>query len=241
MSKVALVTGGTRGIGRAISERLAKDGYKVAANYAGNDEAAAKCASELGIRVYKWDVGDFDACARGIAAVNEELGPVDVLVNNAGITRDATLHKMSREQWDDVIRVDLTSAFNLCRLTIERMRERNHGRIINISSINGQKGQVGQVNYSAAKAGLIGFTKALAQENAKKGVTVNVICPGYIDTEMVAAVPPKVLESIIATIPVGRLGKAEEIAGCVSFLAGSDAGFITGATLTANGGQFIAG
>jgi len=241
MSKVALVTGGTRGIGRAISERLAKDGYKVAANYAGNDEAAAKCASELGIKVYKWDVGDYDACASGIAAVTGELGPVDILVNNAGITRDATLHKMTREQWDDVIRVDLTSAFNLCRLTIESMRERNHGRIINISSINGQKGQVGQVNYSAAKAGLIGFTKALALENARKGVTVNVICPGYIDTEMVAAVPAKVLENIIATIPVGRLGKAEEIAGCVSFLAGSDAGFITGATLTANGGQFIAG
>ena len=241
MSKVALVTGGTRGIGRAISERLARDGYRVAANYAGNDEAAAKCAAELGIKVYKWDVGDYDACAAGIAAVTAELGPVDILVNNAGITRDATLHKMTREQWDDVIRVDLTSAFNLCRLTIEGMRERNHGRIINISSINGQKGQVGQVNYSAAKAGLIGFTKALAQENARKGVTVNVICPGYIDTEMVAAVPEKVLEGIIATIPVGRLGKAEEIAGCVSFLAGADAGFITGATLTANGGQFIAG
>ena len=241
MSKVALVTGGTRGIGRAISERLARDGYRVAANYAGNDEAAAKCAAELGIKVYKWDVGDYDACAAGIAAVTAELGPVDILVNNAGITRDATLHKMTREQWDDVIRVDLTSAFNLCRLTIEGMRERNHGRIINLSSINGQKGQVGQVNYSAAKAGLIGFTKALAQENARKGVTVNVICPGYIDTEMVAAVPEKVLEGIIATIPVGRLGKAEEIAGCVSFLAGADAGFITGATLTANGGQFIAG
>jgi len=241
MTKVALVTGGTRGIGRAISERLAKDGYKVAANYAGNDEAAARCADELGIKVYKWDVGDYDACATGIAAVTGELGPVDILVNNAGITRDATLHKMTREQWDDVIRVDLTSAFNLCRLTIEGMRERNHGRIINISSINGQKGQVGQVNYSAAKAGLIGFTKALAQENARKGVTVNVICPGYIDTEMVAAVPAKVLESIIASIPVGRLGKAEEIAACVSFRAGSDAGLITGATLTANGGQFIAG
>jgi acetoacetyl-CoA reductase len=241
MGKVALVTGGTRGIGRAISERLAKDGYRVAANYAGNDEAAAKCASELGVKAYRWDVGDYDACARGIAAVTEELGPVDILVNNAGITRDATLHRMTREQWDDVIRVDLTSAFNLCRLTIEGMRERNYGRIVNISSINGQKGQVGQVNYSAAKAGLIGFTKALAQENAKKGITVNVICPGYIDTEMVAAVPPKVLESIISTIPVGRLGKAEEIAACVSFLAGSDAGFITGATLTANGGQFIAG
>ena len=241
MVKVALVTGGTRGIGRAISERLAKDGYRVAANYAGNDEAAAKCATELGIKAFKWDVGDYDACAGGIAAVTEALGPIDILVNNAGITRDATLHKMTREQWDDVIRIDLTSAFNLCRLTIEGMRDRNYGRIINISSINGQKGQVGQVNYSAAKAGLIGFTKALAQENARKGITVNVICPGYIDTDIVAAVPPKVLESIIATIPVGRLGKAEEIAACVSFLASDGAGFITGATLTANGGQFIAG
>ena len=241
MVKVALVTGGTRGIGRAISERLVKDGYRVAVNYAGNAEAAGKCASELGVKAYKWDVGDYDACAIGIAAVTEELGPIDILVNNAGITRDATLHRMTRDQWDEVIRVDLTSAFNLCRLTIEGMRERNYGRIINISSINGQKGQVGQVNYSAAKAGLIGFTKALAQENAKKGITVNVVCPGYIDTEMVAAVPAKVLEGIIATIPVGRLGKAEEIAACVSFLASQDAGFITGATLTANGGQFIAG
>ncbi len=241
MTKVALVTGGTRGIGRAISERLVKDGFKVAANYAGNDEAAGKCAEELGLKCYKWDVGDYDACAEGIAAITKDLGPVDVLVNNAGITRDATLHRMTRQQWDDVIRVDLTSAFNLCRLTIESMRERNYGRIVNISSINGQKGQVGQVNYSAAKAGLIGFTKALAQENAKKGITVNVICPGYIDTEMVQAVPEKVLESIIATIPVGRLGKAEEIAACVSFLSGQDSGFITGATLTANGGQFIAG
>jgi acetoacetyl-CoA reductase len=241
MTKVALVTGGTRGIGRAITERLVKDGFKVAANYAGNDEAAAKCAEELGVKAYKWDVGDYDACADGIAKITAELGPIDVLVNNAGVTRDATLHKMTRQQWDDVIRIDLTSAFNLCRLTIEGMRERNFGRIINISSINGQKGQVGQVNYSAAKAGLIGFTKALAQENAKKGITVNVICPGYIDTEMVQAVPAKVLESIIATIPVGRLGSASEIAGCVSFLAGGDSGFITGATLTANGGQYIAG
>jgi len=241
MTKVALVTGGTRGIGRAITERLVKDGFKVAANYAGNDEAAAKCAEELGVKAYKWDVGDYDACADGIAKITSDLGPIDVLVNNAGVTRDATLHKMTRQQWDDVIRIDLTSAFNLCRLTIEGMRERNFGRIINISSINGQKGQVGQVNYSAAKAGLIGFTKALAQENAKKGITVNVICPGYIDTEMVQAVPAKVLESIIATIPVGRLGSASEIAGCVSFLAGGDSGFITGATLTANGGQYIAG
>jgi acetoacetyl-CoA reductase len=241
MTKVALVTGGTRGIGRAITERLAKDGFRVAANYAGNDEAAGRCAAEFGVKAYKWDVGDYDACAEGIAAVTKDLGPVDVLINNAGITRDATLHRMTRQQWDDVIRVDLTSAFNLCRLTIEGMRERNYGRIVNISSINGQKGQIGQVNYSAAKAGLIGFTKALAQENAKKGITVNVICPGYIDTEMVAAVPEKVLEGIVATIPVGRLGKAEEIAACVSFLVGPGAGFITGATLTANGGQYITG
>lgn len=241
MTKVALVTGGTRGIGRAITERLVDDGFRVAANYAGNEEAAGKCAAELGVKAYRWDVGDYDACAEGIAAVTRDLGPVDILVNNAGITRDATLHRMTRQQWDDVIRVDLTSAFNLCRLVIEGMRERNHGRIVNISSINGQKGQIGQVNYSAAKAGLIGFTKALAQENAKKGITVNVICPGYIDTEMVAAVPEKVLEGIVATIPVGRLGKADEIAACVSFLVGSGAGFITGATLTANGGQYITG
>ena len=241
MSKVALVTGGTRGIGRSITERLAKDGFKVAANFAGNEESAAKCAAELGVKAYKWDVGDYDACAAGIASIQSDLGPIEVLVNNAGITRDATLHRMTRQQWDDVIRVDLTSAFNLCRLTIEGMRERNFGRIINISSINGQKGQIGQVNYSAAKAGLIGFTKALAQENAKKGITVNVICPGYIDTEMVQAVPKNVLDGIIASIPVGRLGTANEIAGCVSFLAGADAGFITGATLTANGGQYITG
>jgi acetoacetyl-CoA reductase len=241
MSRVALVTGGTRGIGRAISERLVRDGFRLAANYAGNDEAAAQCAAELGVKVYKWDVGDYDACAEGVARITAELGPVDVLVNNAGVTRDATLHRMTRQQWDDVIRIDLTSAFNLCRLTIEGMRERNYGRIINISSINGQKGQIGQVNYSAAKAGLIGLTKALAQENARKGITVNAICPGYIDTDMVAAVPPKVLEGIIAGIPVGRLGLASEIAACVSFLAGPDSGFMTGSTLTANGGQYIAG
>jgi len=241
MSKVALVTGGTRGIGRAITERLAKDGFRVAANYAGNDEAATKCAEELGIKAYKWDVGDYDACAGGISQIAKDLGPIDILVNNAGITRDATLHRMTRQQWDDVIRTDLTSAFNLCRLTIESMRERNFGRIVNISSINGQKGQIGQVNYSAAKAGLIGFTKALAQENAKKGITVNVICPGYIDTEMVQAVPKNVLDGIIATIPVGRLGTAAEMAACVSFLSGADSGFITGATITANGGQYITG
>jgi acetoacetyl-CoA reductase len=241
MAGVALVTGGTRGIGRAVTARLVKDGFTVAANYAGNDEAAAACAAELGVRCFKWDVGNYDACERGVLEVVEALGPIDVLVNNAGVTRDSVLHRMTREQWDDVIRIDLTSAFNLCRLTIEGMRERGHGRIINISSINGQKGQVGQANYAAAKAGLIGFTKSLALESARRGITVNVICPGYIDTDMVAAVSPKVLEGIIAAIPVGRLGRAEEIAGCVSFLAGPDGSFITGATLTANGGQYIAG
>ena len=240
MSKVALVTGGTRGIGRAISERLVKDGYKVAANYAGNDEAAQKTADEIGVEVVKFDVGDYDACAAGVAKVEETLGPVDILVNNAGITRDAMLHKMTKDMWDEVIRVDLTSAFNLSHAVINGMRDRKFGRIINISSINGQKGQMGQTNYSAAKAGLIGFSKALAQETARKGITVNTVCPGYIDTDMVAAVPEKVLEGIIATIPVGRLGKAEEIAACVAFLASEDAAFMTGATLTANGAQYIA-
>jgi acetoacetyl-CoA reductase len=240
MDRTALVTGGTRGIGQAITARLAREGYRVAANYAGNDQAAARCAEELGVKVFKWDVGDYDACARGVADVQAALGPIDVLVNNAGVTRDATLHRMTREQWDDVIRIDLTSAFNMCRLTIEGMRERNYGRIINISSINGQKGQIGQTNYAAAKAGLLGFTRSLALENAKKGVTVNAICPGYIDTEMVSAVPAKVLEGIIAGIPVGRLGTSDEMAACVAFLASDAAGFITGATLTANGGQYIA-
>ena len=241
MTKVAIVTGGTRGIGHAISIALKNEGYLVAANYAGNDAAAKAFTRETGIKTFKWDVGDYDACVLGIAAVEAELGPVDVLVNNAGITRDATLHKMTPQQWRDVMRVDLDSMFNMCQPLINGMRERGFGRIINISSINGQKGQMGQTNYSAAKAGVIGFTKALAQEVAKKGVTVNVIAPGYIDTEMVAAVPPKVLESIIATIPVGRLGKAEEIAHCVTFLADEKSAFITGATFTANGAQYIAG
>ncbi len=241
MTRVALVTGGTRGIGLAISVALKVAGYKVAANYAGNDAAAGACEKELGVKAYKWDVGDYDACVKGIAQVEADLGPIDILVNNAGITRDATLHKMTPEQWRQVMSVDLDSMFNMCQPVINGMRERGFGRIINISSINGQKGQMGQTNYSAAKAGVIGFTKALAQEVAKKGVTVNVIAPGYIDTEMVAAVPPKVLESIIATIPVGRLGKAEEIAHCVLFLADEKAGFITGATFTANGAQYIAG
>jgi acetoacetyl-CoA reductase len=241
MTKVALVTGGTRGIGAAISVGLKNAGYTVAANYCGNDEAAQKFKADTGIAVFKWDVGDFAASEAGIKAVEAALGPVSVLVNNAGITRDAMLHKMTAEQWREVVSVNLDSMFNMCRNVIDGMRERGHGRIINISSINGQKGQMGQTNYSAAKAGIIGFTKALAQETAKKGVTVNVICPGYIDTEMVQAVPPKVLESIIATIPIGRLGKAEEIAKMTVFLAGEDAAFITGATMTVNGAQYIAG
>ena len=241
MTKVALVTGGTRGIGAAISLALKAAGYKVAANYAGNDEAAAAFSKEHGINVYKWNVGEYDACVTGIATVEAELGPVDVLVNNAGITRDGMLHKMTPAQWREVIAVDLDSMFNMCQPLINGMRERGFGRIINISSINGQKGQMGQTNYSAAKAGVIGFTKALAQEVARKGVTVNCIAPGYVDTDMVAAVPEKVLESIVATIPVGRLGKAEEIAHCVTFLADEKASFVTGATITANGAQYIAG
>ncbi len=241
MAQVAVVTGGTRGIGAAISVALKNAGYKVAANYAGNDAAAQKFKDETGIAVFKWDVGDYSACQAGLKDVEGSLGPVDVLVNNAGITRDAMLHKMTPEHWREVMRVDLDSLFNMTRHVIDGMRERNHGRIINISSINGQKGQMGQTNYSAAKAGIIGFTKALAQETAKKGITVNCVCPGYIDTEMVQAVPPKVLEGIIATIPMGRLGKAEEIAKMCVFLAGSDAAFITGATMTVNGAQYIAG
>ena len=241
MTKVAFVTGGTRGIGRAISERLKADGYKVAAAYAGNDEAAQKAASELGIMVVKCDVGSFEDCKAAVAKIEAELGPVDIVVNNAGITKDGLFHKMSPEQWGDVVNVDLNSCFNVTRQVIDGMRERGWGRVINISSINGQKGQLGQTNYSAAKAGMIGFTKALAQESARKGITVNAICPGYIDTDMVAAVPENVLAGIIAGIPVGRLGKASEIADAVSFLASDNAAFITGSTLTANGGQYLAG
>jgi acetoacetyl-CoA reductase len=241
MARTALVTGGTRGIGKAITAALVGAGYRVAANYAGNDKAAAEVAAELGVKVYKWDIGDYEACQAGIRKVEADLGPVDVLVNNAGITRDGAFHKMNVDQWREVIRVDLDSLFYMTRPVIEGMRERGFGRIINISSINGQKGQAGQTNYSAAKAGMIGFTKALAQEGAAKGVTVNCVAPGYIDTDMVAAVPEPVLQKIIATIPVGRLGKAEEIAKAVLFLAGDDAGFMTGATLTVNGAQYIAG
>jgi acetoacetyl-CoA reductase len=241
MGRVAIVTGGSRGIGAAISKALRQAGHTVAATYAGNDEAANKFKAETGIAVFKWDVGNFESCAAGIKDVEGALGPISVLVNNAGITRDAMLHKMTAQQWREVVDVNLDSMFNMCRNVIDGMRERNHGRIVNISSINGQKGQMGQTNYSAAKAGIIGFTKALAQETAKKGITVNVICPGYIDTEMVQAVPPKVLEGIIATIPVGRLGKADEIAKMTAFLASDDAAFITGATMTVNGAQYIAG
>ena len=241
MARVAFVTGGTRGIGHAIVERLKADGLKVAAGYSGNEAAAQACSKDLGVMVVKGNVGVFADCARAIAEVEAELGPVDVLVNNAGITRDGAFHKMTAEQWSEVIRVNMDSLFNMTRQVIEGMRERGHGRIINISSINGQKGQMGQTNYSAAKAGMLGFTRALALENAKKGVTVNAIAPGYIDTEMVQAVPEAVLQSIIASIPVGRLGRGEEIADVVSFLAGERAGYVTGATLTINGGQFMAG
>ncbi len=241
MARVALVTGGTRGIGKAISEELVKAGYTVAANYAGNDKAAEEVAKALKIKVYKWDVGDYEACQAGIRRVEADLGPIDILVNNAGITRDGFLHRMNVDQWREVIRVDLDSAFYMTRPIIEGMRERGWGRIINISSINGQKGQIGQTNYSAAKAGLIGFTKALAQENANKGITVNVVCPGYIDTEMVSAMPEAALAKVIATIPAGRLGKSGEIGKIVAYLASEDAAFITGATMTINGAQYIAG
>ena len=240
MSRVALVTGGTRGIGAAISIALKAAGYKVAANFAGNEETARAFEAETGIPVFKWDVSSYSACAEGIAAVEAALGPVDVLVNNAGITRDAMFHKMTPEQWGEVIGTNLTGLFNMTHPLWGGMRDRNFGRVINISSINGQKGQMGQANYSAAKAGDLGFTKALAQEGAAKGITVNAICPGYIGTEMVRAIPEKVLtERIIPQIPVGRLGEPEEIARCVVFLASDDAGFITGSTISANGGQFF--
>ena len=240
MARVAIVTGGTRGIGAGIARGLKKAGHTVAANYGGNDEAAAKFKAETGIAVYKWDVGDHEACAAGVSRVEADLGPVEVLVNNAGITRDGMFHKMTYDQWSAVIRTNLDSMFAMTRPVIEGMRDRGRGRIISISSINGQKGQMGQVNYSASKAGIIGFTKALAQENARKGITVNAICPGYIDTDMVAGVPEKVLEGIIAQIPVGRLGKAEEIASMVVYLASDEASFITGAVMTVNGAQYIA-
>ncbi len=240
MARVALVTGGTRGIGEAISIALKDAGHTVAANYGGNVEAAEAFTAATGIAAYRWDVGDFDACQAGIAQVEADLGPVDVLVNNAGITRDGMLHKTSLENWQAVIRTNLDSVFNMSRGVLEGMRARGFGRIVSISSINGQKGQMGQANYSAAKAGVIGFTKALAQENAFKGITVNAIAPGYIATEMVRAVPEDVLKTkILPLIPAGRLGEAAEIGRAVVFLAAEDAGFITGSTLTINGGQYM--
>jgi len=240
MARVALVTGGSRGIGASISKGLQAAGYTVAANYAGNDDAANAFKSETGIPVYKWSVADYAACAAGIKQVEAEVGPIDVLVNNAGITRDAMFHRMTPEQWNEVISTNLNGLFNMTHPVWPGMRERKFGRIVNISSINGQKGQAGQANYSAAKAGDIGFTKALAQEGSRAGITVNVICPGYIGTEMVRAVDPKILnEKIIPLIPVGRLGEPEEIARCVVFLASDDSGFITGATISANGGQYM--
>jgi acetoacetyl-CoA reductase len=239
MARVAVVTGGTRGIGRAISVALHKAGCKVAANYAGNDEAARRFTQETGIAVQKFDVADFKACEAGVKRIEHELGPIEILVNNAGITRDAVLHKMTPEQWAQVIATNLTSCFNMCRLVIEGMRERGFGRIVNIGSINGQAGQYGQVNYAAAKSGIHGFTKALAQEGAGRGITVNAIAPGYIDTEMVRAVPQNVLDKIVARIPVGRLGHAEEIARGVLFLVSDEGGFLTGSTMSINGGQHM--
>ena len=240
MSKVALVTGGTRGIGAAISIALKAAGYTVAANYAGNDEAAAAFTAETGINTYKWSVADYQACADGIAKVGEELGEISVLVNNAGITRDGMFHKMTPEKWNEVINTNLNGVFNMTHPIWPGMRNRKFGRVINISSINGQKGQAGQANYSAAKAGDLGLTRALAQEGARAGITVNAICPGYIGTEMVKAIDEDVLNKhILPLIPVGRLGEPEEIARCVVFLASEDAGFITGSTISANGGQYF--
>ena len=241
MTKVALVTGGSRGIGAAIAVALKEAGYAVAASYAGNDEKAAAFTAETGIKTYKWDVGNYDACKEGVAKVEADLGPIDVLVNNAGITRDSMFHRMTPEQWQEVISTNLNGVFNMTHPIWPGMRERGFGRVITISSINGQKGQAGQANYAASKAGDIGLTKSLAQEGASKGITANVICPGYIGTEMVRAIPEKVLnEKILPHIPVGRLGEPEEIARCVVFLASDDSGFITGSVLTANGGQYFA-
>lgn len=239
MGKVAIVTGGSRGIGEAISLALQEMGITVAANYAGNDEKAKAFTERTGIAAYKWDVGDHDATLAGCQKVAEDLGPVDIVVNNAGITRDGVLQRMSFDDWNDVMRVNLGGCFNMAKATFGGMRERGWGRIVNIGSINGQAGQYGQVNYAAAKSGIHGFTKALAQEGAKYGVTVNAIAPGYIDTDMVAAVPPAVLEKIVAKIPVGRLGQAHEIARGVAFLCSDDAGFVTGSTLSLNGGQHM--
>jgi acetoacetyl-CoA reductase len=239
MGKVAIVTGGTRGIGRAISEALRDEGFTVVANFAGNEEKARAFSSETGIKVYKWDVGDHQACLEGCAQVEREVGPIDVVVNNAGITRDGTLLKMSYEDWHEVMRINLGGCFNMAKATFAGMKERGWGRYVNIGSINGQAGQYGQVNYASAKSGIHGFTKALAQEGARFGITVNAIAPGYIDTDMVAAVPEPVLEKIVAKIPVGRLGQAQEIARGVRFLCSEDAGFITGSTMSINGGQHM--
>lgn len=239
MARVAIVTGGTRGIGEAISVALKEAGMLVAANYAGNDDKARAFTERTGIQAFKWDVGDFNACAEGVRQVESSLGPVDVLVNNAGITRDATILKMTPEMWDDVIRINLGGCFNMAHAVFPGMRSRKWGRIVNIGSINGQAGQYGQVNYAAAKSGIHGFTKALAQEGARFGVTVNAIAPGYIDTDMVAAVPADVLEKIVAKIPVGRLGQASEIARGVAFLCADEGGFVTGSTLSINGGQHM--
>ena len=239
MAHVAVVTGGTRGIGRAVCERLKADGMTVVANYGGNDDAAKRFSDETGIAAYKWDVGDHEAVQEGCSRVAEEIGAIDVVVNNAGITRDGTLLKMSYEDWHDVMRINLGGCFNMAKAVFPGMKERGWGRIVNIGSINGQAGQYGQVNYAAAKSGIHGFTKALAQEGARFNVTVNAIAPGYIDTDMVAAVPEQVLEKIVAKIPVGRLGQAEEIARGVSFLCSEDAGFVTGSTMSINGGQHM--
>jgi acetoacetyl-CoA reductase len=239
MARVAVVTGGTRGIGRSISTALNDAGYRVAANYGHDDATARQFSEQTGIPVYKFNVADFEACVEGVKAVEAQLGPVEVLVNNAGITRDSTMHRMSFEQWNAVIQTNLASCFNMSRVVIEGMRDRSFGRIVNIGSINGQAGQYGQVNYAAAKSGIHGFTKALAQEGAGRGITVNAVAPGYVDTEMVRAVPKDVLERIVARIPVGRLGKAEDIARTVLFLVADDADFITGSTLSVNGGQHM--
>ncbi|ABC64548.1 acetoacetyl-CoA reductase [Erythrobacter litoralis] len=239
MGRVAIVTGGTRGIGAAICNRLKRQGHTVIANYAGNDNAAKKFSDETGIATARWDVGDHEACLEGCAAIEADHGPIDIVINNAGITRDGTLHKMSFDDWNDVMRVNLGGCFNMAKATFPGMRERGWGRIVNIGSINGQAGQYGQVNYAAAKSGIHGFTKALAQEGAKFGVTVNAIAPGYIDTDMVAAVPEAVLEKIVAKIPVGRLGMAEEIARGVAFLTSKNGGFVTGSTMSINGGQHM--
>ncbi len=239
MVKTALVTGGTRGIGRAIVQRLLDEGYKLASVYAGNDQAA-QTLKKINVSVYKWDIGDFASCQKGVEQVENDLGPVDILINNAGITRDGMFHKMTLQQWRDVLKTNLDSIFNMCSCVIEGMRERHYGRIINITSVNALKGQAGQTNYVASKAGMIGFSKALALETARKGITVNCVAPGYIETDMVAQIPHPVLESIIKTIPTGRLGKGEDVAHCVAFLASEHASFITGSVLSVNGGQYMA-